>query len=310
MDGALVLDKPDGMTSHDAVLAARRLLGEKRIGHLGTLDPFATGVLVLLIGRATRLAQFYRDRTKTYCGVARFGYATDTGDRTGIALGSDAAPQLNRQQLCAIFEEFLGPRLQQPPAVSAKKLVGTPAYKLARRGVAVELKPVPVVIHALQLRWVEGARAGFQATVSSGTYLRALVRDMGQRLGVGAHLEELRRVAVGEFTERNALKLEELADRASQGTVPLLPLEELLPEIPRVVLTHTDAERAIHGGVLRLAAGAPQVALKDRQQRLLGIAERVAENLYHPKVVLVTETSGCRPGLPEPSANRAGPGRR
>src|SRR5688572_8344198 len=168
MDGALVIDKQAGMTSHDVVAVARRLLGERRIGHIGTLDPFATGVLVLLIGRATRLARFYVRREKTYRGRIRFGFATDTMDRTGQATGPDRLPVLDAAELRRLLSEFVGTYEQRPPAFSAKKVSGVPAYRLARRGRIVELATVPVTVHRLELLSVEGAFAYFEAQVSSG----------------------------------------------------------------------------------------------------------------------------------------------
>ena len=296
MDGALILDKPAGLTSHDVVLAARRLLAEKRIGHLGTLDPFATGVLVLLAGRATRLARFFCDRDKTYQGIVRFGYATDTMDRTGCAVSEDADPRLNEDELRRIFADFVGPYVQRPPAFSAKKISGVRAYRLARRGMRVELTPMAVVIHSLELTWVEGTRAGFETKVSSGTYIRSLVNDLGERTKSGAHLAELRRTAIGEFTEPSALKLGELEERMARGSDVLIPLEELLPEFPSITLTESEARRAGHGNDLTLNSEAGRLRLMNSQGRLIGIGERIAENLYHPLVVLVTEDSNSPAG--------------
>lgn len=299
MDGALIVDKPAGMTSHDVVLAARRLLGEKKIGHLGTLDPFATGVLVLLIGRATRLARFYREREKTYQGVIRFGYATDTMDRTGSPLSEDTFPTLTEADLRPAFAGFLGPSMQRPPAFSAKKISGVPAYRLARKGISLELGAAPVVIHALQLLWVDGARAGFEATVSSGTYLRSLVNDLGERLKWGAHLAELRRTSIGEYSEQAALNLDEFKEKWERSEEVLVPTHELLPELPRIDLNESEAKRAGHGVDLPLSLTADRVRLMNSQGRLIAIGERIAENLYHPIVVLVTE--------PQPSPLRRSP---
>jgi tRNA pseudouridine55 synthase len=304
VDGALIIDKPTGMTSHDVVQAVRRLLGEKRIGHLGTLDPFAGGVLVLLVGRATRLARFYRERQKSYYGTIRFGFATDTMDGTGTPLSEDTSPKLSKEDLLPAFASFIGPYSQRPPAFSAKKISGVPAYRLARRGLDVKLNPVPVAIHAFELLWVEGAQAGFKATVSSGTYLRSLVNDLGERLKVGAHLTELRRTSVGEFVELIAVKLEELENRLPPAPPVLVPLQDLLPELPRIELNESEAIRASHGAELSLIHGPDRVRLMSPQGQLIAIAERVGETLYHPVVVLVTATSsasdGCQGG-PGPS---------
>jgi tRNA pseudouridine55 synthase len=301
MDGALILDKPAGMTSHDIVQAVRRTLGQKRVGHLGTLDPIATGVLVLLIGRATRLARFYREREKTYQGIIRFGYATDTMDRTGSPLSEDTSPRLTEEELRRAFAGFVGLYNQRPPAFSAKKISGVPAYRLARKGLPVELKVVPVVIHSFQLLWVDGARAGFEATVSSGTYLRSLVNDLGECLECGAHLAELRRTSLAEFTIDNALRLDELQKRLERGDALLMPLQDLLSDLPRVELNEAEAIFAGHGRDLTLDEIVDRVRLMNLQGGLIGIAEKIAETIYHPVVVLVTEPSPA-PGEPAAGA--------
>ena len=306
MDGGLIVDKPAGSTSHDVVQAVRGLLGERRIGHLGTLDPFATGVLVLLIGRATRLARFYGQREKTYQGVIRFGFATDTMDHTGSPLSEDTFPTLREADLRTAFAGFVGPYAQRPPAYSAKKISGVPAYRLARKGLPVELSKVPVVIHALELRCVDGARASFHATVSSGTYLRSLVNDIGERMRVGAHLAELRRTSVGEFAESNALKLDDLREKRERSEEVLIPLQDLLPELPRVELDESEAKRAGHGSDLTLPLSADRVRLMDPQGRLVGIAERIAENLYHPVVVLITDCRGTSEAAGAGAGSRSG----
>ena len=217
MDGAVVLDKPEGITSHAAVLRARRLLSESRIGHLGTLDPFATGVLVLLAGNATRLARFYRDREKTYRGTIRFGYSTDSFDCTGSPTSPPQEPGLDAGELRRLFEEFVGTFDQQPPPLSAKKVGGVRAYRLARKGEEPRLSPVRVSIQELELLSVEGPLAVFRARVSSGTYIRSLAHDLGARMGVGAHLAELRRTAAGEFGENEASDFSQLEDKVRQG---------------------------------------------------------------------------------------------
>ncbi|MBI3896155.1 MAG: tRNA pseudouridine(55) synthase TruB [Acidobacteria bacterium] len=286
MDGAVVLDKPRGMTSHDAVVIVRRMLAEPRVGHLGTLDPLATGVLVLLLGTATRLAQFYGNREKEYEGVIRFGFSTDTFDGTGRPTSAQQAVALGEPQLRSLFQEFLGTRLQQPPPFSAKKVSGVPAYRLARKGRSAPLKAVPVTIHELRLLSVEGDLAQFRARVSAGTYIRSLAHELGQRLGTGAHLAELRRTAVGEFTLAQAVSLEQLQEQVHHETSWLIPLAELLPEIPAVALSNSTAEAASHGNDVQLDAEAPWIKLLDGAGRLLAIAERRKENWYHPLVVL------------------------
>src|SRR5580704_12643239 len=199
-DGALVIDKPRGRTSHDVVEAARRILGFRQIGHLGTLDPLATGVLVLLLGRATRFAQFYAGRRKRYDCAVRFGFATDTYDADGTALGPDANPQLNKGDLERLAAGFTGKFLQMPPAFSAKKIHGRPAHELARKQKPVELKTVEVEVFDFCLLEIEGSRARFAIECGPGTYVRSLAYDMGAQLGCGAHVAEITRTAVGEFT--------------------------------------------------------------------------------------------------------------
>jgi len=298
MDGALIVDKPAGMTSHDVVLSVRRLLAEKRIGHLGTLDPFATGVMALLVGKATRLAQFYRQREKCYHGIIRFGFATDTMDSTGAPLCEDSHPEVKEEELRRVMTEFTGSYLQHPPAFSAKKISGVPAYRLARKGVDVKLAAVSVVVHSLELLWAEGARAGFEARVSSGTYIRSLVNDIGERMKLGAHLAELRRTSLGEFGEPQALTLDELKARRAGGTLVLIAMEDLVPEFPMFVLNHTEVERVGQGNNLELSSAAERVRLMNGQGCLIAVAERIGEGLYHPVVVMVT-AAGLTSASPE-----------
>src|ERR1700684_2748821 len=209
-DGALVIDKPRGKTSHDVVDAVRHLAGFRQIGHLGTLDPLATGVLVLLLGRATRLTRFYASRRKRYTCAARFGFATDTYDADGEALGPDSAPELDRGKIEQLATEFTGRIQQMPPAFSAKKIHGRPAHELARKNKPVELKAVEVEVFEFQLTAIEGSVARFSVECGSGTYIRSLANDMGQRYGTGAHLAEIVRTAVGEFTVDQASSLADL----------------------------------------------------------------------------------------------------
>lgn len=210
MNGVIVIDKPCGWTSHDVVNRMRRILQQRSVGHLGTLDPLATGVLPLVTGSLTRLAQFYIASEKTYEGVIRFGFATNTYDADGEPLGevSPAAPSLhNLQQLAA---EFHGLIAQIPPPFSAKKIHGVPAYELARKQKEVILQPVQVEIKDFTITAVEADRAHFRARVSSGTYMRSIAHEMGQRLGCGAHLESLRRTSVAEFDITQAHTIEEI----------------------------------------------------------------------------------------------------
>ena len=200
MNGVLIVDKPAGWTSHDVVNRLRRILGQRSVGHLGTLDPLATGVLPLIVGSLTRLAQFYTTSEKIYEGVIRFGFATDTYDAEGEPAAPAQAGNLSLDQVRELAASFLGTIEQMPPPFSAKKIHGVPAYKLARKQKEVILKPVQVEVKEFEILSVEGDRARFRARVASGTYMRSVAHDMGQRLGCGAHLESLRRIAVAEFT--------------------------------------------------------------------------------------------------------------
>jgi tRNA pseudouridine55 synthase len=219
MNGVLIIDKPGGLTSHDVVNRVRRILQQRSVGHLGTLDPLATGVLPLVIGNLTRLAQFYTTSEKSYEGVIRFGFATDTYDAEGEPATLAQSVTLNLDQVVALAATFRGVIEQMPPPFSAKKIHGVPAYKLARKKKEVVLQPVQVEIKEFEILAVEGDRARFRARVASGTYMRSVAHEMGQKLGCGAHLESLRRTAVAEFTIENAHTLEELQEAAHPKAV-------------------------------------------------------------------------------------------
>jgi tRNA pseudouridine55 synthase len=309
-DGALVIDKPRGKTSHDIVDAVRHLAGFRQIGHLGTLDPLATGVLVLLLGRATRLMQFYNGRRKRYTAGFRFGFATDTYDSDGEAQGPDHRPVLDAAVLEKLAAESVGRFEQMPPAFSAKKVKGRPAYELARKKQPVELKPVEVELFEYKLTGIEGSVARFVIECSSGTYIRSLAHEMGQKLGCGAHLAEITRTAVGEFSLEQAMKLEELAEAARAGrfTDCLIRLENLLPNYPRVNVLPIVERRVRHGtkfdvqiaqiqpGRVELPPGAtlqldggerrvPRLRVFSQQDKLVAIAEAVVPRTYQPIVV-------------------------
>ena len=286
MDGALVVDKPTGMTSHDVVVTVRRLLSEPRIGHLGTLDPFAGGVLVLVLGRATRLARFYRHVEKSYSGTIRFGFATITYDREGDATSADCAPVLAEARLRSLFREFLGRRLQEPPMYSAKKVSGVPSYRLARKGQAVPLEAVPITVHELELVALEGPCVRFRARVSAGAYIRSLAHELGQRLRVGAHLTELRRTAVGEFGESSAISLSSLMEQSVKGLAPVISPERLLGDLPGIVLQSEPAVHASHGRDVEIDCPRNLARLLDAQGRLIAVAERRRGAWFHPMVVM------------------------
>lgn len=290
MDGVLVLDKPAGFTSHDAVAKTRRILGLKRIGHLGTLDPLATGVLPLVVGRATRLAQYFRDREKIYEGSMRFGFATDSYDRSGTPTTPPVEPQITREEVELAFREFTGEFEQMPPPVSAKKVGGVKAYKLARQNKPVELAPVRVQVKEFALLGWEPPLAAFRVHCSGGTYVRSLAHDVGRRLGCGGHINELRRTASGEFTETEAVTLDRLAELQEEGRAAeaLVSAEKLLPEFPVYRLPPAAVTAVLHGQDFRTYPPVPWQRIKvvSPEGRLLAIADRGTAGFFHPSVVL------------------------
>ena len=279
------------MTSHDVVGKLRRITSEKSIGHLGTLDPMATGVLPLMLGKFTRLAQYFSSAEKSYTGTIRFGFATDTYDAEGEATGPDCQPKLTLEQVRAAASRFHGEMQQMPPAYSAKKIAGTPAYKLAREGKAVELKAARVVISIFEILALEGAEASFTMSISAGGYVRSVAHEMGQDLGCGAHLSSLRRTQAGVFTLADAHTLEEL--QALAGNVEALESKcihprELLPEMPSVTGDALTLGRLRNGAQANLPefSGVPLVKVFAGQRELAGIAKRVAGTLFQPVAVL------------------------
>ena len=289
----LVVDKPEGITSHDVVYRIRRMTGVKRVGHLGTLDPIATGVLPVAIGRATRLAQFFLHRDKTYEAVMRFGFATDTYDRAGEPLGPDTPVTLDWEQLEPLLAAYRGEFDQVPPPISAKKIHGVPAYKLARKHLPVELAPVRVRVDEFALLEVEGSRARVRVRCSAGVYLRSLAHELGQKVGVGAHVENLRRTAAGEFTLEMARTLEQLGAMAAENRLreALVPSEQLMPEAPAECVDAITAAQILHGrdfrvSPFRVRQGSRLVKALDPDGRLLAVGEIRLPNLYHPIVVL------------------------
>ena len=290
MDAVLIVDKPAGMTSHDVVARVRRIVGEKSVGHLGTLDPMATGVLPLVLGRFTRLAQFYNEADKRYEGMIRFGWATDTYDAEGQPAGPSQPVNLSLDQVQAAAAEFIGEIAQYPPPFSAKKIAGIPAHRLARKGQPVELKPKQVEIKDLEFYDCDGQTVRFRTWVSSGTYLRSLAHDLGKKLGPGGHLAALKRTAVREFTIDDAHNLDQLEQARAADTLYELFLHPrlVLPEFPAVVASPESAARIRHGGAVNLPefSKAAIVRVFVGQRELLAIARRVAGTLFQPKVVL------------------------
>ena len=302
-DGVLVVDKAAGMTSHDVVVWARRLLGVGRIGHTGTLDPLATGVLPLVVGRATRLAILLSGGSKTYKAFIRLGMVTDTYDAAGTPLpappGADArARDLDRDTVAAACRRFTGVIRQQPPAFSAKKVGGVRAYRLARRQRQVDLPPVEVTVHDFEVIALTDGCLHCRVSCSPGFYMRTLAHDLGRALGCGGCLEQLRRERSGAFTMDDAVGLEAGADGALPLQERLIPIDALLPELPAVVVTPHGAQRAAHGNLLRPAdiaagagrpteGGARDVRVCDDAGSLLAIASPAAGGALHPRIVLV-----------------------
>jgi len=292
MNGVLVIDKPSGLTSHDVVGRVRRLAGERSVGHLGTLDPMATGVLPLVLGRTTRLAQFYTGAEKEYEGVIRLGFATDTYDAMGEPASAPQAVNVSAEQVEAAAARFRGRVEQAPPPFSAKKVAGVPAYKLARKKKDVDLKTVEVEVKEFTILAVEAERLRFRARVSAGTYLRSIAHDLGAALGVGGHLESLRRTLAGEFRVEDAHTLEQLEAAAHSGEIDamLIHPRRLLPEFPSVTANDEQASRIATGQAVNLPemSRARLVKVFRGQTDLICIAQRVAGTLFHPKIVLMT----------------------
>ncbi len=284
MNGVLVIDKPAGMTSHDVVSRIRRIAQERSVGHLGTLDPMATGVLPLVLGQFTRLAQFYLGARKAYEGQIRFGFATDTYDADGEPVSPTVPVTFSLEQVREAAARFHGSIWQTPPPFSAKKVAGVPAYKLARKKQEVALEPVMVEVDKFDIAGVDGDVAGFCARVSSGTYIRSIAHEMGSLLGVGAHLASLRRTAVAEFDIAQAITLDEAQDRLADA---IIHPRRVLPELPCVTATEESANKIRHGQPVNLPemSRARLVKVFEGQADLIAIAARIAGTLFQPKVV-------------------------
>ncbi len=306
LDGVLVVDKPAGPTSHDIVAIARRALRIRKVGHLGTLDPMASGVLPLVVGRATRLASLFTGASKQYEAVIRLGRVTDSYDITGSVVGGSEAdgaglPRSGRptdDEIRSTAIGFMGSHPQRPPPVSAKKVGGVRAYKLARRNAPVELAPVTVTIDTLSILAIDGMRLRCRLVCSSGFYVRSLAHDLGERLGCGACLETLRRERHGPFGLEDVVTLTALVEQSATASTRLVPMNRLAPDLPHVVVTAAGAQRAAHGNPLGQGDCAPgtepptwvfsgRLRVVDEGGRLLAIAESGADRLLHPKIVLV-----------------------
>ena len=320
LGGVLVVDKPTGPTSHDIVACVRRTLRVKKVGHLGTLDPLATGVLPLVIGRATRLASLLANASKQYDAVIRLGLITDTYDITGTVVGGSDAPSpdaavtgvggppLPPEAITRAASGFVGSYPQRPPVFSAKKIDGVRAYDLARRRRPVEVMPARVTVEALTVLSIDGSRVRCRVVCSSGFYVRSLAHDLGSVLGCGGCLETLRRERHGSFGLRAAVPLAQIMENGASVAMQIVPMSTLLPGMPAVVVNDLGARRAAHGTLLRVAdivssgtfttggstpgaigppPDASQVRVLDQDGRLIAIANPRPDGALHPKIVLV-----------------------
>jgi len=308
MNGALIIDKPAGLTSHDVIARVRKIIGERRVGHTGTLDPFATGVLVVLVGRATRLAQFLSGAEKEYEATVRLGYATDTGDLTGTRVPTGfttEATEFHREKVETAMASLRGDLEQIPPMYSAKKLGGRKLYELARRGEEVERRPVRVTVSEFELSSKNGSFLNLNSdgttdlqvrvVCSAGTYIRTLAEDLGKLLGVGAHLVELRRTRAGRFKIHDAITLEQLVEFADSNLVEskIIPPDAVLAHLPAIELSADEVTHTIHGidlnvepAVLNCEAGA-SIRLRSADNKLIAVGTYDdSRKAIHPTVVI------------------------
>ena len=293
MDGIFLIDKPVGFTSHDVVAKMRRILRTKRIGHTGTLDPFATGLLVTLVGKATRLAQFLDKDEKAYDAEVCFGFETDTGDRTGEPKSDrlkGTAERLQTIEWEKVLSKFRGKLLQTPPMYSAKKVNGKKLYELAREGIEIERKPVEITINELQISDTKDVTANMHVRCSAGTFIRTLAEDIGKEIGIGAHLSELRRTAAGAFGIENAVSLEEL-DALEDPYSRIISMNEAVGHLPSIELSEDRVGKTLSGLSTRvqrndLGSGDP-IRMIDAAGGLIAIGIfNAEENIVQPKIVL------------------------
>jgi tRNA pseudouridine55 synthase len=296
-DGLLVIDKPSGPTSHDVVRRVRLALGTRRVGHGGTLDPDATGVLLVAVGQATRFFPFLAKEAKSYDGRIRLGFSTDTYDASGRPDSEESRDWPSPERLAGAMRSFEGEILQTPPRFSAKKLAGRPVYKMARAEEPFSLKPVPVTVTRFGLRAYDPPDVDFEAECSAGTYIRSLAHDLGRLLGCGAHLGTLRRTTVGPYVLADAVPLAVFEEEAGRGEADrrLVPLEKLLSEAPVLVVRPEAEVRVGHGSVLgpgalegaAIPGEAPVLRLFSGSGRLLALARPLADGSgLHPFLVL------------------------
>lgn len=299
MNGILVIDKPEGFTSHDVVAKLRGILRTRAVGHTGTLDPFATGVLVALVGRATRLAQFLDKAEKEYLATIRFGFETDTGDRTGLRHGDAATRERGdflREEIENALAKFRGEIEQTPPMYSAKKIAGKKLYELARKGVEIERQPVKIKISELEIvEQAQSESALVRVVCTAGTYIRVLAEDIGKELGTGAHLAELRRTRAGVFVLNQAVTLAHLEKRAAENRVGeiLISPNQALAHLPQIVLDETAARKTLNGMKFSTDsrfANKQLVRMCDELENLLAVGVfNETENAIQPQVVFPVE---------------------
>ena len=280
VDGVVIIDKPSGWTSHDVVAKIRNLTKVRKVGHTGTLDPFATGVLPLTLGRATRLTNYFLASDKVYQGVIRFGFATNTYDVDGDPIGEDTHPQLDIARLREIFSHYQGTVQQTLPPYSAKKVHGKPLYSYARKGIEISPSKKEVTIKSLELLGVNECEVEFELSCSAGTYARSLAHDMGEDYGCGAHLVRLRRTSSGEFSIETAVPLCEGPDFHSCDffVSRIIPMRNLLPEIPAIVISDGDKKKLIHGMDLNLITAdweSEEYRVIDESGELIALARRI-----------------------------------
>ena len=294
LGGVLNVDKPAGWTSHDVVGKVRRLAGLRQVGHAGTLDPMATGVLVLCLGRATRLLEYITGQPKIYLAEVALGAATDTYDAEGEVTERHAVPALSHEQLDRALDAWRGEIMQRPPAYSALKRDGVALYKRARAGEQVEVEPRPVTVYELALLHFDGQAVQLRIRCGAGAYVRSIAHDLGQALGCGGHLSALRRTAVGRFSVESALTLEQLAEA---GALPaaLLPADAAVAHLPELIVSEVEAARLLHGQAIPAAspasAGPARAYAADR--RFLGIvASDPQHQVWRPHKMLTAAANG------------------
>lgn len=291
MDGVLNINKPSGMTSHDVVESVRRILHERRIGHTGTLDPLATGVLVLCAGKATRIAQYLEAGEKEYKAIMRLGVSTDTLDAEGQVVATKSYAPPGRQQIIDVMKQFTGSIMQRPPAYSAVKVAGVPSYRLAREGKAELLKPRPITIFSIELTAFEDPLVSITVRCSKGSYIRTLCSEIGDALGMGAHLSGLERTRSGRFSVERSVTLEQLQAMMAACTVEqvLTTIDDALAAFPSVPISETETVRVMHGNAISCPPSmadisSERVRLHSPAGRLLGLA-RIVSGLLKPDLV-------------------------